>query len=223
MKCIISRINYKHIRDIVYLILIIVLGLVALMVALSGSSIPSGIRFYTVQSGSMAPSIPAGSIVIVKPLIDYKKGDVITFKSDSDRANNKPKYTTTHRIYEVINTPEGVRYETKGDYNQTTDGNRIDKGLVLGKVVFSVPILGYMVNFAKTQTGFIVLIVIPATIIVWSELMNIKNEAKKLIAERKKRKLTAKEKLKVKIGKEEMVAEKGIKKFLKKISAKFSK
>ncbi|MCL4366902.1 hypothetical protein M1563_01915, partial [Patescibacteria group bacterium] len=54
----------------------------------------------------------------------------------------------------------------------------------------------------KTPTGFILLVIIPATIIVYSELMNIKNETVKLLAERKRRKLNTSEKIEEKIGEE---------------------
>jgi len=36
------------------------------------------------------------------------------------------------------------------------------------------------VTFAKSKEGFLLLIVIPATLIIYSEILNIKNEIKKL-------------------------------------------
>ncbi len=209
--------------DIFYKFLLAALFIVAGLAALSAFGVPGNYKLLVVQSGSMQPAIKAGSLIVIKPSEKYEKNDIISFKAQPGADINNPKAVVTHRIYEVAEEKGITYYTTKGDANKSPDVEKVPKDFVLGKVIFNVPLLGYPIGFAKTQTGFIVLIVIPATIIVWSELMNIKNEAKKLIAERKKRKLTAKEKLKVKIGKEEMVAEKGIKKFLKKISAKFSK
>ncbi len=70
-------------------------------------------------------------------------------------------------------------FQTKGDANEDPDYNDISENLVIGKVIFSFPYLGRVVSFAKTQIGFIVLVIIPATIIVYSELMSVKNELKK--------------------------------------------
>jgi hypothetical protein len=86
----------------------------------------------------------------------------------------------------------------------------------LGKVVFSIPLLGYAAGFARTRDGLIVLVIIPATLIVYSELMSIKNETVKLLRERKKRKLTPKEKVELELGKEEIKAEKWYHKLFKK-------
>ena len=41
-----------------------------------------------------------------------------------------------------------------------------DNYLVLGKTLFSIPLIGYVVEFAKTQTGLVLLIIIPAIIIM---------------------------------------------------------
>jgi len=213
----------KRLWNFFYGLILIVLAVIAVAVALSALDIPGGYKLYTVQSGSMAPAIPTGSLVISKPDGDYKVGDVITFKAEKERFVKNPKLTTTHRIYEVKEKDQEISFVTKGDANESPDVESVDKSLVLGRSIFSIPLLGYPVSFAKTKEGLIILVVIPATIIIWSELISIKNEARKLIAERRKRKLTAKEKLEVKIGKEEIATEKGIKKFFKNIAAKFSK
>ncbi len=76
---------------------------------------------------------------------------------------------------------------TKGEANNAPDSWRISEEAVLGKVAFDVPFMGYPVGFAKTQKGFILLIVIPATIIVYSEAMSIYKEVKLKIRQKKKR------------------------------------
>lgn len=209
--------------DISYRILLVTLFIVAGLAALSAFGMPGSYKLFVVQTGSMQPAIKTGSLVVIKPFDKYENGEVISYKVQPTADIKNPKAVITHRVYEVSQEKGITYYTTKGDANETPDFNKVAKDSVLGKVILNIPLLGYPVGFAKTQTGFVLLIVIPATIIVYSELMNIKNEAKKLIAERRKRKLTPKEKLEVKIGKEEIAAEKGIKKFFKKIAAKFSK
>ncbi|MCL5091068.1 MAG: signal peptidase I, partial [Patescibacteria group bacterium] len=198
----IKKVKLKKIGSLIYGLIISVLVIIALVVASSAFNIPSGIKFYTVQSGSMAPAISTGSLVVVKPFNDYKERDIITFKSEKDRNNQHPLYTVTHRIKEISPRENDIYYVTQGDANNSSDLDLTKKDLVLGRVILSIPLLGYPVSFAKTREGLIFLIVIPVTLIVYSELISIKNEALRLIAERKKRKLTLKEKIEEKVGEE---------------------
>lgn len=215
-----KRINWKLLRNIIYWFLIVVLIIIAGVTAVSALDIPGAIKLYTVQSGSMTPAVPAGSLVISKPADGYYVGDVIVFKAEKDRLIKNPKSTTTHRVFEVKETGVGTEYVTKGDANNAPDSQIVAKELVLGKTIFSIPLLGYPVSFAKTREGLIILIVIPATMIIYSEILNIKNEAKRLIKERKKRKLSAVEKAEVAVGEEVEKTEKGIKRFFKKFKKK---
>ncbi|NIQ32890.1 MAG: signal peptidase I [Nitrososphaeria archaeon] len=167
--------------------MIAALAVIALVTALSALEIPNGIRLYTVQSGSMAPTIPAGSIVLVKPAAEYREGDVITFKSASERYLEKPTSTITHRIYKVLEEEGKVVYLSKGDFNPSPDSEPVTRELVLGKVIFSVPLIGYPVSFARTVPGLVILIVIPATILIYSEILNIKKELVRIRREKRKR------------------------------------
>ncbi|MCX6792164.1 MAG: signal peptidase I [Candidatus Gottesmanbacteria bacterium] len=212
-----KKINWKKTGNIFYWILCIILLIFAGVVAVSTFNLPGGIKLYTVQSGSMEPSIHTGSIVISKPSDNYQKGDVITFKAEKDRTIKNPKSTTTHRIFEVKTVDGKEEYITKGDANNGPDMAPTGRDLILGKEIISVPLLGYPVAFAKTQEGLIFMIIIPATLIVYSELMNIKNEAKKLIEKRKKKKLSMKEKIEVEIGEEEIKAENWFKRLIRKM------
>ncbi len=221
IKSRLKKINWKLLRNIVYWLAIAILVVIAAVTAISALDIPGGIKLYTVQSGSMAPAIPAGSLVLSRPADDYHIGDAITFKAEKDRLIKNPKYTTTHRVFEVKKTVLGqIEYVTKGDANDVPDSQPVAKDLVLGKTVFSIPLLGYPISFAKTREGLIILIVIPATMIIYSEILNVKNEAKRLIQKRKKRKLSAVEKAEVAVGKEVEKTEKGIKRFFKKFKKK---
>lgn len=203
IKLRLKKINWKLLRNIIYWLAIAVLVVIAAVTAISALDILGGIKLYAVQSGSMAPAIPAGTLVVSKPADDYQVGHVITFKAEKDRLIKNPKYTTTHRVFEVKETILGqTEYVTKGDANDTPDSKPVAEDLVLGKTIFSIPFLGYPISFAKTKEGLIILIVIPATMIIYSEILNVKNEAKRLIQERKKRKLSAVETAEVAVGKE---------------------
>lgn len=163
-----------------YYVLIGFLVLIALLLIISVFPITGNIKFLTVLSGSMEPTIKTGSVVVVKPFSYYKIGDVITFGPYS-----KTQTPTTHRIQDIKVVGGSPVYITKGDANDTPDTKEIAQKDIVGKVLFSVPFVGYAVNFAKQPVGFVLIIVVPAIIIiydelrkVWKELLNLKNKKK---------------------------------------------
>lgn len=107
-----------------------------------------GYKFYSVQTGSMEPTYPVGSLVIVQPVDfdDLHDGDVITFKSGGA--------VITHRI--TLIESENRSIHTKGDNNNVEDSAPVQYENVVGRVVYGVSRLGYLVLFAKTKLGIIV-------------------------------------------------------------------
>ncbi len=138
-----------------------------------------GFQMFVVKSGSMEPEIKTGSLVIDRTSTDYRIKDVITFKvSDS-------KETVTHRIIDE-NIKDGVTsYQVKGDANATPDPDPVLKTNVVGKVLFSIPFLGYLIAFIRSLPGLILFIILPTLIIVSEEIGKIKIEIKKLMNSRK--------------------------------------
>lgn len=148
------------------LIAVIVLFLLA-----SVLPIPGGVKSFVVQSGSMEPAIHTGSIVVIRAQDNYQQGDVITF---GPRSKTKPP--TTHRIIEV--KADGS-FVTKGDANEDKDIRTVSRYEVIGKVLFSVPFLGYAVAAAQKPLGFAIIVVVPAVIIIWEEAGKIWREVRK--------------------------------------------
>lgn len=146
---------------------------VAVLLIVSTVPVTGNIKIMTVLSGSMEPGIKTGSIVIVKPANEYKIGDVITFNE------SKGKAPITHRIYDIKIVDSEPLYITKGDANDTPDQIEIKKKDVVGKVLISVPFVGYAVDFARKPIGFALIIIIPAAVIIFDEIMKIYAEIKK--------------------------------------------
>ena len=159
---------------VIYYIVIAFIVLIALLLIVSVLPITGNYKIMTVISGSMQPAIKMGSVVIVKPASDYQIGDVITFGPYS-----KTKVPTTHRIYDIKVEGGQPVYITKGDVNNAPDSREIKKSDIVGKVLFSVPYMGYAVEFAKKPIGFALIIIIPAAIIVGDEIKKIYVEVKK--------------------------------------------
>lgn len=128
-------------------------------------------RAYIVTSGSMEPVIKVGSIVVSYPSPIYAVGDVITFAKTEGSKN-----FITHRI-EARNFPDGLDkdpvYQTSGDANEDFDAGHVKQTQVAGKVVLTLPYLGYVANFAKQPYGFLLLVIVPATIVIYEEFKTL--------------------------------------------------
>lgn len=176
--------TFKKIGNAVYLFLILAVLLTGILAFLSTTSIFHGFQLYSVSSGSMEPAISTGSLVAIYPFSTYKKGEVITFSSDK----NISGITTTHRLVGIETADNMEFYETQGDANSTPDSQKINKEAVLGKVIFHIPYIGYLVTYTRTVNGVIFLIVIPSVLIIYDELLKLKNEIKKVLIQKNENK-----------------------------------
>jgi signal peptidase len=129
-------------------------------------------RYEPVYTGSMEPAIPVGGIVVIKPVDPetLKIGDIICFQLSESAITS-----VTHRIFNI--TDEG--FITKGDANEDPDQWIVKKENVIGKAILTVPFIGYIGYFVRTPIGFILLIVIPASLIIIIEIRNIAKELRK--------------------------------------------
>lgn len=159
----------------IYYIFLGVIALIAILLVVSIFPITGNYKVMVVLSGSMEPAIKMGSVVIVKPQADYKIGEVITFGTVS-----KTKTPTTHRIHDIkVNVGTPI-YITKGDANNAPDVKEVLPREVVGKVLFSVPYIGFAVDTAKKPLGFMFIIIVPALYIIYDEFVKIKKEVGKL-------------------------------------------
>lgn len=133
------------------------------------------IKPFIVLSGSMRPNIKEGSIVFVNRNIkNFQVNDIITYINP-----NNPQEFITHRIISISNKDNRLVFETQGDTNNQKDDWFVYKESIFGKVIFTIPSLGYIVNFAQTKTGTILVIVLPLSIITCSQILVILKEIKK--------------------------------------------
>lgn len=152
--------------------------LVALLVVISAFPIKGNFQIKIVESGSMEPNIHTGSIVVIKPEAKYAVGDIITFDANFRGPDGK-KVPVTHRIVEIAGENGLYTYTTKGDANEENDPTAVRHQSVLGKVMFSVPYIGYAIETAKKPYGFLALVLIPSLIIISDQAKNIWDEIKK--------------------------------------------
>jgi signal peptidase len=115
-----------------------------------------------VRSGSMAPTIPTGSIVFYHQVAatKVKVGDVIVFQ--------KPGQTdekVTHRVYKLGTGPTGAYFTTKGDANGAPDDWQVPavgKGWVAS---FHIPTIGYVLAGLESTLGRLLLLGVPAALL----------------------------------------------------------
>lgn len=131
----------------------------ALVVTVGGATAVSlvpaatGASALTVLSGSMTPTLPVGSVVVVRsqPAEQIRPGDVITF---TDRSPDLPApRVVTHRVVAVEQGPGGLVFRTKGDANNTPDQRPTSAADVHGVLWYSVPFAGSLRAFLISPTG----------------------------------------------------------------------
>lgn len=157
--------------------IILVFGLIIIAAGVAFIALPQfGNQALIVRSGSMSPTIDAGSIVVVRNNANktYNVGNVIAFRSEKNS-----KTIITHRVVSVERNGEIVSYKTKGDANEEADGWIVDQKNVLGKVQFTLPFFGKILAFAKSDLGFPLLIIFPAVFVILLEAISIIREIRK--------------------------------------------
>lgn len=119
----------------------------------------SGAKGYAVASNSMQPSFNRGDAVFVRK-IDFeslKEGDVVTVAFKSGEG------TYTHRIVSIDYDKKQLK--TAGDNTGVVDIESASENQILGKVWFSVPLLGYF-SLWLTDTSYAAAIVLMVLIVM---------------------------------------------------------
>lgn len=168
----------KTLYNIVYGLCACALIGIAVLFFLPSHPLASGLAVKIVKSGSMEPVIMTGGIVVIHPSTSYEVGDIITFQSSG------ADIPTTHRIRSTYVEDGKTLFVTKGDANEDADTEPASRDDVIGKVLFTVPYVGFVLDFARRPLGFALLIVLPALLIIideaekiWIEIRRKKNPA----------------------------------------------
>jgi signal peptidase I len=98
-------------------------------------------KIYVIHTGSMSPTIPSGSAVLVHEG-HYHVGQVITFTEDG--------LTVTHRLISISSA--GLT-TTKGDGNPTNDPWHVPTSQIIGDVVLAPRDVGYWIRYLKNPLG----------------------------------------------------------------------
>ncbi len=122
----------------------------------------------TVASGSMAPSIQVGDMILIKQSTDFAVGDVVTYRKDGT--------LITHKIVSV----SGQTVVTQGTANMVSDAP-IQSDQIVGTVVVVVPRLGMIFGFLRTPVGLLLMILLVIICFKLNDLFKTRRRAKKRI------------------------------------------
>lgn len=145
----------KVIANVVF-ILTLVVGLI-----FSIFTVPRlfGVKPFVVQSASMEPTIPTGSVVFVNTKNVYVEvDDIITF---SLAVGEDKSVFVTHRAYDI--SDDGL-IQTKGDNNDAPDG-WLEPSAVTGTYLFHIPWCGFVLDQLQDY-GFVL-------VTIWVFVINV--------------------------------------------------
>jgi signal peptidase len=153
---------------------LLVVVLLALIVPFVVYAVPATVgaeASYVVLTASMTPAIAPGDVVIVDsaPARNIAVGDVIVFEQRAGDA-----IPITHRVIAVERpTDAPPAFQTKGDANEDADLNAVTPDRLIGRVVFTIPLIGHVIQFVGTPAGFVALVVLPLGLLVVSEVTDL--------------------------------------------------
>lgn len=121
-----------------------------------------GWRTMTVMSGSMSPAIATGDAVVIRPVAaaGLRPGDVATFRDPAGTAR-----LITHRVLSVQVTDTKVHVTTLGDANNTSESWDVAVDGRVGRVVYRVPRIGYVIVPASAPLGRLLLVGLPVVLL----------------------------------------------------------
>lgn len=124
------------------------------------------ISYFTVNTGSMEPTLPVGSVIVTQAVHTISVGEIISFISNGA--------VVTHRVVDVRQLGSNLAYQTKGDANEHADSGVVFAHSIIGKVRWHIPYVGKLVFFSKTLPGYFLLIVLPALYLLISGIRGVK-------------------------------------------------
>lgn len=201
----------KIVVDVVlwaFLVLAVVMTIFAFTAQASGAGFPKlgnkcfltvlteSMTIHKDENGVVNKGFNKGDLIICETLDDEQKqnlavGDVITFYMDLTPDNGlDDKVLNSHRIIEVgKNKADDVVYYTMGDNNPTRDDNPVEWDDVVAQWKGRrIPVLGAIIGFLQSSTGFLICIVLPLLLffiyevyLLISTILKIKNKGKRQI------------------------------------------
>lgn len=131
--------------------------------AIAAGLVLAGASADVVVSGSMAPAIGAGDVVVLLSVRDpaaIQPGAIVAYQS------GESVRLVLHRVVERVETADGVFLVTKGDANEDIDPWPVPVPAVAGVYAFHVPAVGNAVLLARSKIGILLFIIFPLALML---------------------------------------------------------
>ena len=158
-------------------ILVVALAFTVVVVATTitsgkGEASLFGWKPYVVLSDSMQQDFQVGDIVVTREVdpATLQPGDIIAFATiDPDNYGE----VFTHKIRESTVYEGEAAFVTYGTTTGDNDEYPALASRVQGKYAFAIPKAGYVFDFFKSPAGYVVLVLIPFTVLIALQIRNI--------------------------------------------------
>ena len=171
---------FSRILSVLLIIVILFAGYVFVSTIRAGKNkVPNvfGYSFLRVATGSMEPTIPTGSLIIVHKAnaSDIRVGDVICFYSADPQIEGMPN---THRVADVRNEDGKLSFITQGDASDTPDQYPVSADRLVGVYVRSFQ-MGKALDVMHSRYFFFFVLLIPMCVVIFLEFLHVKKVATK--------------------------------------------
>jgi len=149
--------------SVLVLMLAVAVLVVGLPAAIGGSAM-------TVLTQSMEPTLPPGTLVVVKPTAadDIAVGDVMTYQIRSGEAA-----VVSHRVISKTYADGVVSFTTQGDNNPLPDAEPVQAVQIKGTIWYSLPLLGWVNALLTGHDRGIVLAVAAGALFLYAALSSL--------------------------------------------------
>ncbi|MBA3877738.1 MAG: signal peptidase I [Anaerolinea sp.] len=135
-------------RSLEACLVVLVLTVAFAMVFARGAALTGRVALI-VSGPSMEPAVSRGAAIIVEPVPvrSLEVGDLVSIRVGPQQV------VFTHRIVRLVDGPDGLWIETKGDANAGPDPTLVAASAVIGRVVVAVSALGYVLAALSSLAG----------------------------------------------------------------------
>jgi len=139
-----------------------------------------GWNMLCIESSSMSPEYPVGTLVIVQPVEaqTLEAGDVVTYVANADGV------LVTHRVIQIDASTQTV--VTKGDANNVED-SPVYWGNIVGKVVLKIPAVGTVFSVITAEQNRKAVIGIITALFALTIIFDVTGRRKKKKSEEKQK------------------------------------
>lgn len=139
-----------------------------------------GWQLQVIETGSMAPRVPAGSLAVVEPIdaADVRSGMTVVFEDPAGRGR-----LVAHRAVKRLPSEGLPVWQTKGDANREADPFPVQATAIRGRVRWAVPHLGGIASSLHGPWTVVVLVGAPLAILAGTEVWALRRRRRSRQAE----------------------------------------